>query len=76
MSECVTISESLPEGAGQLARALWKLSVLHAAQGRARESEEFKSRARVLKAKVLGGSNVENDESDEAYNRLNLWMLW
>ena len=76
INECIAISESLPEGLGQLARAMYKLALLHAEQGRAKISQETKEKARELKAKIRGNEASNDDDSEEAYNRLNLWMLW
>lgn len=76
MNECIAISECLPEGAGQLARAMHKLSLLHAEQGRAETSQGFRDKARGLKANINGIEASNDDDSEEAYNKLNLWMLW
>ena len=76
INECIAISESLPEGLGQLARATFKLALLHAEQGRAEISQETREKARGLKARIAGKDASHDEDSEEADNRLNLWMLW
>ena len=76
MNECVAISESLPEGGGQLARACYELSLLHAKQGRANLSLEFKEKAFAVRTKVLDNGAYIDDDSEDAYNNLKLWILW
>ena len=76
LNECVAISESLPEGEGQSARAMFKLSTIYAQEGKIKQGEEFGAKAQALKKKILCGDNLDEDESEEIYNRLNLWMLW
>ena len=39
-------------------------------------SQEFRDKARALRKKLLGNVAFEDDESEDAYNILNLWMLW
>lgn len=70
------ISQSLPEGEGQLARACYKLHTIYALEGKSKLSEEFSDKARALRQKIQGVSTLDEDESEESYNRLNLWMLW
>ena len=75
----MAISQSLPEGDRQLARALYKLSVIYGKQGKTELSEEHSRRARELKHKIKGNATQDSDEAndeEEVYNRLNLWMLW
>ena len=79
MRECASITENLPEGQGQLARALYKLSVLSLQQGREKQGREYRKRAEGIKAKVTGNVTSEelSGEAAEAqYNDLNPWMLW
>ncbi|KAL8781443.1 MAG: hypothetical protein Q9213_005995 [Squamulea squamosa] len=76
LHECAAIAQSLPEGEGQLARAWYKLHTLYAQDGKSKESEELLVKARTLRRKLLGCSELEGDDSEESYNSLNLWMLW
>ncbi|KAL8736413.1 MAG: hypothetical protein Q9166_000205 [cf. Caloplaca sp. 2 TL-2023] len=76
LNECVTISQSLPEGEGQLARAWYKLHTLYAQEGKIKQSEEAEDKARASRKKILRGSELVEDDSEESYDRLNLWMLW
>lgn len=77
LNECVIISQSLPEGEGQLARAWYKLHTLYAQEAKIAQSEEFTTKARRLRKKLLDGvERPEAEDSEESYNQLNLWMLW
>ena len=76
LNKCVAISESLPEGDGQFARANYKLSQLYHEQGKVSEGDEFLERARAMKRNIFNRTTSDDDESIETYNKLNLWMLW
>ncbi|KAL9023330.1 MAG: hypothetical protein Q9196_007270 [Gyalolechia fulgens] len=76
LNECVTTSQSLPEGEVQLARAWYKLHTIYAQVGKTKQSEELRDKAKALKRKILKGSERYGVESEESYDRLNLWMLW
>ncbi|KAL8993731.1 MAG: hypothetical protein Q9169_006128 [Polycauliona sp. 2 TL-2023] len=76
LHECATISQSLPEGEGQLARAWYKLHTLYAQEGKIPHSEELQTKARLLREKIINSDEPADDDSEESYNRLNLWMLW
>ena len=76
LNKCISISESLPEGDGQFARANYKLSQIHHEQGKASEGGEFLAKARAMKRKISSRTASDNDESIESYDKLNLWMLW
>lgn len=76
LNECVLIAESLPEGEGQLARAWHKLHVIYGQQAKMKQSENFKSKASGLRSKILNSNMSDMADSEEAYNELNLWMLW
>ena len=75
LEELVLISESLPQGEGQLARANYKLSVLYAELDRKVESKECRQRAVGLRTKLRP---TEHDVpfEEEIYMQLCPWMLW
>jgi len=77
LNECIAVSENLPEGDGQQARAHYKLSLIYSQQGgRQSVSDERRVKARALRSRILGQDAVGEDDSEDAYNNLNLWMLW
>ena len=76
LNECIAISGSLPEGDGQFARANYKLSQLYHEQGKLKEGEEYLEKARAMRRNMSNGTALEDDESIDSYNKLNLWMLW
>ena len=41
-----------------------------------REGDEFLEKARVMRRNISNGTALEDDESIDTYDRLNLWMLW
>ncbi len=76
MNTCATISESLPEGNGQFARANYKLYQLYQEQGRVTEAEKALTIARDMRHNMAKEKEAELSETIDAYNNLNLWMLW
>lgn len=69
------IASSIPEGKGQLARAYFKLSVLHDEMGRRRESHNCREMAIKLRAEL----NLEAKQApfvEEEFMKLCVWMLW
>ncbi|KAI1391090.1 TPR-like protein [Hypoxylon trugodes] len=75
LKQLVDISESLSEGEGQLARALYKLSVLYAAKEAVAESDTCKARALEIRDRL----RLEDKEApfeEEYFSKLTLWMLW
>ncbi|XXH00199.1 Protein ssh4 [Hypoxylon texense] len=75
LKQLVDISESLNEGEGQLARALYKLSVLYAEKGALPESEACKSRAVEIRGR-LRPEDKDAPFKEESFSKLTLWMLW
>ena len=76
LNECIAIPGSLPEGDGQFARANYKLSQLYYEQGKESEGDKFHERARVMRRTLSEQTTLDDDESIDTYDRLNLWMLW
>ena len=75
LEEIVSISETFSEGEGQRARALYKLSVIHAERGMLPSSEACRGEALRLRAKLK--PELKDDPFEEAeYAKLCLWMLW
>ncbi|KAI9668388.1 MAG: hypothetical protein M1831_001142 [Alyxoria varia] len=75
LHELVNVSETLPEGRGQLARAKYPLSVTYAEMGRDKDSEELKAEALKLRQELK--PDDDGDRFDyESFNSLCLWMLW
>ena len=79
--ECTDISASIPEASGHLARANHKLGVIYASQGNVARSEACRKIAHDVRVKMLRHGDDEsgddgNGDSDEAFERLVLWMLW
>jgi len=75
LSQLVAIAETLNEGEGQLARALYKLAVLYERRGMASETFTCKTRALELRAKLKPQAKDTPFEEEE-FNKLCLWMLW
>ncbi|KAI1407008.1 hypothetical protein F5Y13DRAFT_207064 [Hypoxylon sp. FL1857] len=75
LKQLVNISESLNEGEGQLARALYKLSVLLAAKGAVSDGEAYKARALEIRGR-LRPEDKEALFEEESFSKLTLWMLW
>lgn len=83
LSECVAISEILPESEGQrhLAQAKYKLSILFNISQKEKESIECRQQALDLKAKLHTADAVLPIEEgvtteQEIFERLTPWMLW
>lgn len=80
LSECVTISEILPESEGQrhLAKAKYKLSILYDVSCKRTESIESRQHAFDLKANLQspGTAITEEMSEQESFERLTPWMLW
>lgn len=75
LDECVFIAGSLPEGKGYLARAMFKLSLVHAREGNVEQSKVCKEIASQLHSSHYGDlPHVE--ETEDSYGRLVVWMLW
>ncbi|KAI1138886.1 hypothetical protein F5Y05DRAFT_354227 [Hypoxylon sp. FL0543] len=75
LKQLVDIAESLNEGEGQLARALYKLSILFAAKGMVAESEAYKTRALDIRARLRPEEKGASFE-EESFSKLTPWMLW
>lgn len=82
MSECsetllqlVTVAETLDEGQGQLARAIFKLFVLYGAIDMEPEMELCKERALKLRGQVRP-ELVDAPFEEEEFVKLCPWMLW
>ena len=71
----MSISEPLFESEGQRARALYKLSVIHAERGMLSPSEAFREEALKLRAKLTPELNDKPLEKAQV-PKLYLWMLW
>ncbi|KAI9719975.1 MAG: hypothetical protein M1812_003100 [Candelaria pacifica] len=78
LQECISISESLPEGMGYAARAKFKLGQVYACAGDIKSSENYKQGAKELRLELAGKGigAVESEDSEEAYAQLVVWMLW
>ena len=75
MLQLVDIASSIPEGKGQLARAYFKLSTLHAGRGREDESATYKAQAEATLAEIR--PDLRDDPFEEqTFMKLCLWMLW
>ena len=75
LDECVSIAESLPEGKGYLARAMFKLSLVHAREGNVEQSEACRATASQLYVS-LNGDLPSIEETEDSYSKLVVWMLW
>ena len=71
----MSISETISEGEGQRARALYKLSVVHAERGMLPSSEACRGEALMLRAKLEPEFKDKPFEEAE-FAKLCLWMLW
>ena len=75
LNECITISESLPEGKGYLARARFKMSEISEQEGNVEESQSSRKIARSLGQELLG-EQWPSDDTETSYEKLVVWMLW
>jgi len=71
----VGISETLPDGEGQLARAYYKLSVIYRQIHKQDESSYCKKQAIDLRVKICPEEKDVAYE-EETYKKLCPWMLW
>lgn len=69
------IAGSIPEGKGQLARAYFKLSILHDESGRHIDSHTCKDIAVQLRAELKPGADGAS-YIEEDFMELCVWMLW
>ncbi|KAI1462266.1 TPR-like protein [Annulohypoxylon moriforme] len=75
LEQVIKVSESLNEGERQLARALYKLSILFAEQKSREESDDCKARAREIWNR-LRPEEKDSPCEDVDYFSLTPWMLW
>ena len=75
LTECIAVSESLPEGKGYLARAHFKLGELFALEGDLQQSQSNKEVARTLGRELLG-DKWPSEDHEASYEKLVVWMLW
>jgi hypothetical protein len=75
LQQLVTIAETLHEGQGQLARAYYKLAILHEERGLKGDSENYKARAMEIRARFRPTA-ADAPFSEEEFMKLCLWMLW
>ena len=77
LREVVSIAEGLPgnHGLAHLARAHFRLSAIHGAFGRERESEACKEKALELRRKVRP-TDAGAPFTEESFGELCPWMLW
>jgi hypothetical protein len=76
LGRLVAIAESLPGAEGQLARACYKLSIIHADMQRKNESQRFRQRALEVRAKLHPQDQHEPVFEESQFAMLNLFMLW
>ncbi|KAF2270743.1 hypothetical protein CC78DRAFT_564062 [Lojkania enalia] len=74
LGQLVDIASSVPEGKGQLARAYFKLAILHS-ERREDESRAFKDMAERLRAELKPELERAPFVEDE-FMKLCVWMLW
>ncbi|KAI1802970.1 hypothetical protein F4811DRAFT_554356 [Daldinia bambusicola] len=75
LRQLIDISEALNEGRGQLARALYKLTLLYAEKGATAESQACKARALEIR-EDLRPEERDQPFEEEYFSKLTLWMLW
>jgi len=75
LQQLVDIASSIPEGKGQLARAYYKLSILHTERGREVESATYKTQAEATLGEIRPDLRDEPFE-EQTFMKLCLWMLW
>ena len=75
LDECVSIAENLPEGKRYEARAKYKLGSIYAGHGELEKSHALKAAARSLKRELTCEDGFE-EEGEENYEKLCVWMLW
>ncbi|KAF2477128.1 TPR-like protein [Lindgomyces ingoldianus] len=75
LGQLVDISSSIPEGQGQLARAYFKLAVIHKERDRSEQSRTYRQKAEAIRADIRPDlCNAPFDETE--FMKLCLWMLW
>ncbi len=71
----MSIAETLVEGDGQRARALYRLAELYAEKGMAAESKRHRDTALELRSALK--PELKDAPFEEAeFSKLCLWMLW
>ncbi|TRX96272.1 hypothetical protein FHL15_002996 [Xylaria flabelliformis] len=75
LKQLVDIAGALNEGEGQLARALYKLSLLYSEKGAVSEAETSKAKAMEIR-KRLRPDEQDAAFDEESFSKLTLWMLW
>ena len=73
--EGIQIAENLPEGKGYEARAKFKLGMIYVDRGEMDQSQILKMAAKSLKQELVDEDGNE-EESEESYDTLCVWMLW
>ncbi|GAP84174.1 putative NB-ARC and TPR domain protein [Rosellinia necatrix] len=75
LEKLVDIAGALNEGEGQLARALYKLSVVYHEKGATSEAEDNKMKALEIRNR-LRPHEQDAPFEEESFSKLTLWMLW
>ncbi len=75
LNECVSIAENLPEGKGYEARARFKLGMIYESRGELEQGQALKTAARSLRRELIGEEGPE-EEDEDVYEKLCVWMLW
>lgn len=75
LNESVSIAENLPEGKGYEARAKYKLGSIYESRWELEQSHALKTAAESLRQELVGEQGSEEDDED-AYEKLCVWMLW
>ncbi|KAI0199004.1 TPR-like protein [Astrocystis sublimbata] len=75
LKQLIDIAGALVEGEGQLARALYKLSILYSEKGAASEADLAKAKATEIRNR-LRPENCDAAFDGESFSKLTLWMLW
>lgn len=75
LEDCITVSESLPEGRGYNARAQFKLGEMLALEGFDDQNQNHRAIARGLGHELLEDA-WPSEDNEASYEKLVVWMLW
>lgn len=77
LEESVSIAENISdEAGGYLARAKFKLAQIYDALNEVERARVCREAAESIRRRISSDAVTNSDASEEAYDKLVLWMLW
>jgi Tetratricopeptide repeat len=75
LREIIDMSQGMEEMQGHLARTLWTLGTIEERLGESAEAAKLKQDAREVRGRIEG-REIEDEGTDESFNKLVGYMLW